>query len=184
MIVSGEQVKVLQPGLSTAGPHGNAVDYTSDSELSYPEPRKLRCTGYQHPPLTGWELFLGIHSWVSWPSLCVGQAGSLRREDPPGAWQAWDRKMLACMRRALRSTDAAVTASVMPSFGICKTGLGWLSSVVPSTIHTSVPVLTTLCWKDLSFTLYVFVESLGYVKENMLVNKNRCDRCPWEGKCE
>ena len=55
---------------------------THTSELSYPEPRKLRCTGYWHPPLIGWELFLGIHSWVSWPSLCVGQAGSLRQRGP------------------------------------------------------------------------------------------------------
>ena len=117
------------------------------------------------------------------PFVLVKQV-PLGREDPPGAWQACDRKLLACTRRALRSTDVAVTASARPSFGICKTGLGWLSSVVPSTIHTSAPVLTTLCWKDLSLTLYVFVESLGYVKENVLVNKNRCDRCPWEGKGE
>lgn len=167
MIVLGEQVRVLQLGLSTAGPHGNAVDYTSHSELSYPEPRKLRCTGYRHPPLIGWELFLGIHSWVSWPFLCVGQAGSLRQRGPSRSMAGLGYEAVGMYEKVLRSTDTAVTASVMPSFGICKTGLGWLSSVVPSTIHTSVPVLTSLCWKDLSFTLYVFVERFGYVKENM-----------------
>lgn len=56
------------------------------------------------------------------PCVLVKHAPS-GRENPPGAWQSRNSKLLASMGRVLRRSDGAVTASAMPTFRISKTGL-------------------------------------------------------------
>lgn len=86
-----------------------------------PGAKEPRDTGHLSPPLIGWEMLPQAFSPGSfWPSLCVGQARSPRRENPPGERQSRDGKLLAGAGSVLRCSARA--ASAVPSFRICKHG--------------------------------------------------------------
>ena len=104
------------------------------------------------------------------------------RENPPGACQSCNSKLLASMGRVLRRSDGGSDSLCNALLQDLQDWVRWLSSVIPSTNTHLRPCAHHLMLKG-SFT-YSTRRKSGFAKEVALVNKNRCDCCPWGGKSE